>query len=72
MSNGFNPTCTWTPTLSQYTTCDASLLLQATYGLPTSTLGGILFGANVIGGLSSLASGWVANRFGLIRTMVFT
>ncbi|GAX78616.1 hypothetical protein CEUSTIGMA_g6055.t1 [Chlamydomonas eustigma] len=45
---------------------------QVTFDLSTTQLGGILFGANIIGGLSSLASGWVANRFGLVNTMVFT
>ena len=46
--------------------------MQVTYNVSTSKLGGILFGANVIGAFSSLASGWVAKRFGLINTMVFT
>lgn len=43
-----------------------------TWGVSNTRLGGILFGAIMIGGLSSLASGWVADRFGLINTMVFT
>jgi MFS family permease len=35
-------------------------------------LGGIFFGAKVLAGLSSLAAVWLARRFGLIHTMVFT
>lgn len=35
-------------------------------------LGRLLFGANTIAGLSSLAAGWVAHHFGLINTMVGT
>ena len=35
-------------------------------------LGAILFAANLLAGLSALAAGWLAARFGLVRTMVFT
>ncbi len=35
-------------------------------------IGGILFVANILSGLSGLAAAWLAARFGLIRTMVFT
>ncbi|GAX76041.1 hypothetical protein CEUSTIGMA_g3484.t1 [Chlamydomonas eustigma] len=45
---------------------------QVIYKVDDTYLGGILFGANIIAGFSSFASGWVANRFGLINTMVFT
>lgn len=69
---GFSPVTTVQLLLDGLAPLLPLLLLQATYDLPTSKLGGILFGANVIGGLSSLASGWVANRFGLVNTMVFT
>jgi MFS family permease len=37
-----------------------------------ATLGAIFFGANLLAGVSALAAGWLANRFGLINTMVFT
>ena len=36
------------------------------------TLGGIFFGANILAGLSSLMAARLANRFGLVNTMVFT
>jgi MFS family permease len=42
------------------------------FGVEPITLGGIFFGANVLAGLSSLAAVWLARRFGLINTMVFT
>lgn len=42
------------------------------FGVEPVTLGGIFFGANVLAGLSSLAAVWLARRFGLINTMVFT
>ena len=37
-----------------------------------ATLGAIFFGANLLAGLSSLLAAWLADRFGLIPTMVFT
>jgi MFS family permease len=37
-----------------------------------ATLGGIFFGANLFAGISALMASWLAARFGLIRTMVFT
>lgn len=37
-----------------------------------ATLGGIFFGANLLAGLSSLVASWLAKRYGLINTMVFT
>lgn len=37
-----------------------------------ATLGGIFFGANLLAGISSLLAYRLANRFGLINTMVFT
>ncbi len=42
------------------------------FGVQPVTLGGIFFGAKVLAGLSSLAAVWLARRFGLIHTMVFT
>jgi len=37
-----------------------------------AVLGGIFFGANFLAGVSSLLAYWLAKRFGLINTMVFT
>jgi len=45
---------------------------QRRFGVPPAVLGGIFFGANVLAGLSALSAAWVAERFGLIKTMVFT
>jgi MFS family permease len=42
------------------------------FGVSAATLGGIFFGANVLAGLSALLAARLANRFGLVRTMVFT
>jgi len=42
------------------------------YGVDPAALGLILSGANVLAGLSALAAGRLAARFGLVRTMVFT
>ena len=42
------------------------------YGVEPAALGGMFFGANVLSGFSALAAGWLAQRFGLINTMVFT
>jgi MFS family permease len=45
---------------------------QQKFGLDPAALGLLLFGANVLAGLSALAAGPLAARFGLINTMVFT
>lgn len=45
---------------------------QDRFGLDPARLGLLLFGANVLAGLSALAAGPLAARFGLIKTMVFT
>jgi MFS family permease len=45
---------------------------QQRFGLDPASLGLLLFGANVLAGLSALAAGPLAARFGLINTMVFT
>jgi len=42
------------------------------YGVDEAALGSIFFGANILAGMSALAAGRMANRFGLINTMVFT
>jgi len=45
---------------------------QQQFGLDPAALGLLLFGANVLAGLSALAAGPLAARFGLVNTMVFT
>ena len=42
------------------------------FGMDPAALGALIFGANVLAGLSALAAGPLARRFGLVRTMVFT
>lgn len=42
------------------------------FGVSPAKLGGIFFGANLVAGLSALAAARLADRFGLIQTMVFT
>ncbi|MEP7356765.1 MAG: MFS transporter [Anaerolineales bacterium] len=42
------------------------------YGVEPALLGAIFFGANVLAGLSALSAVWVAQRVGLLRTMVVT
>ena len=42
------------------------------FGVKPAMLGGIFFFANVLAGFSALAAARIANRFGLINTMVFT
>ncbi len=42
------------------------------FGVEESGLGALLFGANALAGLSALAAGRLAQRFGLVNTMVFT
>jgi MFS family permease len=42
------------------------------FGVEPAVLGAIFFGANLLAGASALAAGWLANRIGLVRTMVFT
>lgn len=42
------------------------------FGVDPATVGAILFGANVLAGFSALSAGWLAARFGLVQTMVFT
>ena len=42
------------------------------FGVDEAALGGIFFGANILAGLSALLAARLAERIGLIRTMVFT
>jgi MFS family permease len=42
------------------------------FGTAPGTLGAILFGANLLAGLSALLAARIASRIGLVRTMVFT
>jgi MFS family permease len=42
------------------------------FGVETGALGSIFFGANILAGISALLAVRLANRFGLINTMVFT
>jgi len=42
------------------------------FGADTGMIGSVLFGANLLSGLSALAAVPLARRFGLINTMVFT
>jgi MFS family permease len=42
------------------------------FGVEPAVLGGIFFGANLLAGVSALSAAWVAERVGLINTMVFT
>ena len=42
------------------------------FGVDTSVLGSIFFGANILAGISALLAVPLAKRFGLINTMVFT
>jgi MFS family permease len=42
------------------------------FGAEPALLGTIFFVANAVAGLSALSAAWVAERIGLVRTMVFT
>jgi len=42
------------------------------FGIESGLLGSIFFGANILAGVSALLAVRIANRFGLINTMVFT
>jgi MFS family permease len=46
--------------------------LYLRFGIDADNLGRVFFWANLLAGVSALAAGWLANRFGLINTMVFT
>lgn len=42
------------------------------FGVETGILGSIFFGANILAGISALLAVKLANKFGLVNTMVFT
>ena len=42
------------------------------FNVDPAAIGGIFFGANILAGISALAAAWVADRIGLVKTMVFT
>lgn len=42
------------------------------FGADPAFIGGVLFGANILAGLSALAAARIAARIGLVRTMVYT
>lgn len=42
------------------------------FGVEPAVLGAIFFGANILAGISALSAAWVADKIGLINTMVFT
>ena len=42
------------------------------FGADPVMLGSIFFGANILAGISAMSATWLARRFGLINTMVFT
>jgi MFS family permease len=42
------------------------------FGVGPDTLGVVFFSANVLAGMSALLASWLANRFGLLNTMVAT
>lgn len=46
--------------------------LHLRFGVDPATLGGIFLGANLLAGVSALAAGRLAQRIGLVNTMVFT
>lgn len=45
---------------------------QIRWGVEPAILGGIFFGANILAGISALSAARIAERVGLINTMVFT
>ena len=45
---------------------------QIKFGVDPAVLGSIFFGANILAGISALSAAWVAQRIGLINTMVAT
>jgi MFS family permease len=46
--------------------------LHVRWGLSPATLGVVFFWVGVVSGLSLLVAGWLAGRYGLLNTMVFT
>ena len=46
--------------------------LHVRYGADEGMLGTLFFGANLLAGISALLATWLADRIGLVRTMVYT
>ncbi len=46
--------------------------LHRRFGAGEALVGAVFLGANVLAGLSALSAAWLARRFGLVNTMVFT
>jgi predicted MFS family arabinose efflux permease len=46
--------------------------LHLRFGVDVAVLGGVFFCANLLAGISALAASRIADRIGLVRTMVFT
>jgi MFS family permease len=46
--------------------------IHVRFGTEPVWLGAIFFAANLLAGVSGLLAGWLARRFGLVNTMVFT
>jgi MFS family permease len=46
--------------------------LSVRFGADPAELGVLFLGTNILSGLSHLAAGWLAQRIGLVNTMVFT
>jgi MFS family permease len=46
--------------------------LHLRFQVDPATLGSTFLAANLLAGVSALAAGWLATRFGLVNTMVFT
>ncbi|MGE5242778.1 MAG: MFS transporter [Betaproteobacteria bacterium] len=42
------------------------------FGVDEAAIGGILFGVNLLAGVSALGAAWLAQRIGLVNTMVMT
>ena len=49
-----------------------ALFFHLRFGVPLALLAALFFGANACSALSYLAAAWLARRFGLLNTMVFT
>lgn len=49
-----------------------ALFFHLRYAVPLVSLAGVFFAANALAGLSLLAAPWLAARFGLLNTMVFS
>lgn len=49
-----------------------ALFFHLRFGADLEMLGALFFGANLLSALSFLAAPWLARRFGLLNTMVFT